>query len=404
MLKKISFFVLAAILFVGCATKKEEDEKKDRNFKDSVYAFINSNPKLMGFGKMDFDAIMKDGNIEENSVFQMFVAPIFEDLKAQVDFASPVYMALEMPEKQGGDPKLFLMTKLKNQKNFEESWTQMGYDFKEYNGISYAEDNDRLFALRNELLMIIITSDNYDSHKEITAAFGYVDGKMASGDLQKQIDASGDFVMHFDVDRLKENDPSLALLPKGLDADISLNFDNGKMVFEATSAKVNKVKDQFKIELTDAPIIAKKITDADGNVIAAMQMRVKSDITDAMNVGADDMEEKMTELSIGLSLFDSALLVSDIEEGDNVIMPESGLAIGGEAAELMIDFDLLSPKIPEYESYLKTLDYASYVMKEDRVRIVVATHESNENFLKTVLKALDTFMMNGGLMQLATMN
>ncbi len=403
MLKKISFFALAALVFVGCSSETEE-EKKERNFKDSVFAFVNSNPDLVGFGKIDVNAIMKDGEVEQNSTFQMFVSSTYDELKGQLDVKSPIYLAMEVPEEGGGDPTVYVMGKLKDEKKFKENWTSMGYTFKEHKGVSYAEDNEQLIALRNEIVMLVQIPGKYDGKTLVSKAFGYVDGKIAPAKLQKQIDAPGDFIMHFDMDRMIENDASLAMIPKGIEADISLNFEKGKMVFEGSSDASEKLEKQFDLEVLDEPVIAKKIVDADGNVIMAMQMSVRSSLTDMMNMNDMMLEEQMSEVSESLAAIDPTLTMSDMTDADNIVMPESGKLMGGEAIQIMMDLDALSSKIPEVGTYMADLDYASYEIIDGKMRLVIATHKQNENFLATVLKAADTFMMSGGLMQLAAMN
>jgi hypothetical protein len=70
----------------------------------------------------------------------------------------------------------------------------------------------------------------------------------------------------------------------------------------------------------------------------------------------------------------------------------------------MIDFNVLSTIMPELREQMESLDYATYVMEDDKVRVVIATKEQSENFLATVFKAVDAFVMSGGLMQMAAMN
>lgn len=403
MLKKFSLFALTALLIVGCSSNSEE-EKKERNFKDSVFAFINSNPNLIGFGKVDLNTIMKDGDLEQNSIFQMFASSTFEELKGQLDVKSPIYMAMEVPENGSADPTWYFMGKMKNEEKFKKYWTEMGYIFKEHNGVSYAEDDGQLIALRNEMVMLVRIPGAYDGKALVAKAFGYVDGKVAPAGMQKQIDAPGDFAMHFDIDRMKDNDPSLSMIPKGIEADVSLNFENGKLVLEGNSDASAKLQKQLGVEVLDEPIIAKKITDAEGNVLMAMQLSARSTLTDMLNINDKVMEDGMSKISLRLAEVDATLTMSDITSDDIIVMPESGKQMGGEAIQIMVDFDALTSKIPEYGSFLKDLDYAFYEMKDDKIRLVVATHNQNENFLATIMKAVDSFMMSGGLMQLAAMN
>lgn len=403
MLKKISFFALAALFIVGCSSNPNEDETKNRNFKDSVYAFINSNPRLVGFGKVNIDAIMKDGDVSNNATFQMFAGPTFEEFKGQLDVKTPLYLAMEVPE-MGGDPTVYIMAKLKDKKAFKKTWTDMGYMFRESKGVSYAEDDEQLIAFRNETVIMVMIPRDYNGAVLAPELFAFADGKIASDKMKKQIDASGDFVMHFDVDRFKETDPSLSMIPKGMEADLSLNFEKGKMIFEATSNNVAAMQKQFGVKKLDTPVLAKKITTADGQVLMAMQLSISSALMDLAMMNDDAMEEAMINISMRLAELDASLTLSDITDTDNIMMPGSGKPMGSAPAEVMIDFKVLSALFPQFQAQMESLDYATYIMEDDKVRVVIASNAENENFLTTVFKAVDAFVMSGGLMQMAAMN
>jgi hypothetical protein len=296
------------------------------------------------------------------------------------------------------------MAKLKDKKAFEKNWTAMGYMFKEHKGISYAEDDGQLIAMRNETIILIMLPGDYNGKEVVAEAFGFMDDKIAPADMKKRIDAPGDLVMHFNIDQMKDADPSMAMIPKGMEADLSLNFEKGKLIFEASSNNVAAMKKQLGMKIEDEPIIAKKVTDADGNILMAMQLSMSSSLMDMLLGDENIMEEAMSKMSLRLAEIDEKLVISDISEDDVIKMPGTGRLMGSAPAEIMIDFDALSDRVPVYGEQMEMLDYATYEMKEDKVRIVIAMHNSNENFLATVFKAADEFLMSGGLAQLAAMN
>lgn len=405
MLKKISFFALAALLFVGCSSE-EEKEKEKRNFKDSVYAFVNSHPDIVGYGKVDVNAVMDESNMEQNSLFQMFAAPTYEVIKSLVDVKAPVYIATATSENHS-DLTMYMMFKLKNQKKMVEELKEMGYEFKDHNGISYAEDEDYVISARNETVIIIAAPGDYDGKSLVSQAFKYTEGKLAKGKMKKRLEAKGDFVMHMNLDGLKANDPSLRSLPDGTEVDFALNFEEGKMIFETNTNNFADIEQQMGMEMTDDPIISKKITDEEGNVIMAMQLSMESKLLNMIGIDAEEMSNTMNMMPLAMDGIEGSIEVSDLTPTDNVVMPETGKAMGGQYMEMMIDLDAvmaMQPEMNEYEEYWSKLDYASMsINKDGTMRIVVTTDEEGQNFLATVFEAVDAFMNNGGLMQIMAM-
>lgn len=398
MLKKITVFTLVALVVVACSSENnKKEEKKERNYQETVYAFINSNPRIAGFGRLDVDAIMKDGEVTSNEAFKSFVSDEYNEIKSQVDVTAPMYFAVEAPEND--EAVGYVMIKLKNQKKFVEDWTASGYIFKEHKKITYTEDGDYLWGMKNQTLILVITPGEYEAKKVIAEAFDFTEGKMASAALKKQIDAPGDMIMHFDVEKLTQNEPNRDVNVKGMEADLSLNFDKGKMIIEATSNKTEELKKQLGLEVQDKPLMAKKITDAEGNVVVAMQVSLANKMMELAVANDADVAGAMNDVAGALMMIDPSLKLSDIEDGEMIPMPESGRNLGTLPMEMMIDFDPIVSLMPIFQDYMKDLDYAVYEMNDTSVRVVIATHDKNKNFLATALAVAESFVMSGAWMR-----
>lgn len=398
MIKKIGFFAIAALLIAGCSSN-EEKEAKNRGFKESVYAFVNSQPNIVGYGRMDVETVMKESEMEQMGMFQMVAAQTYEDLKDQVDTKEPVYLATTTTENHS-DLTLYAMIKLKDRKKFIDYWTSMNYVFKKHKGISYAEDNEKILAVNDKMLMVIMAPGQFDGKALATKAFDYTTGKMATGSKKKHLEAEGDFVMHIDLDPIRENDRSMSMLPKGTEIDMALNFNNGKMTFDVDFNDFKNLQSQLGMKMSDEPMIAKKLEDAEGNVLMAMQLSMQSPLMDFAGINADEMERSLTGATMLLSNDEVSMEMSNITPEDNIVMPESGKAMGDQPMEIMVDLDAMAVIMPQYKDYLSKLDYASFVVSMDHIRLVIASNEANQNFLATVLKTADTFLMSGGLMQM----
>jgi len=399
MFKTISVFVLAALFVVSCSSEKEQEEKK-RNYKETVYAFINSNPRIAGFGHIDVGAIMKDGKVESNEAFRTFAEKEYGELKQQLDLSAPIYFASEAPK--SGEAVVYILAKLKNKEKFVADWTESGFIFKEHKDITYTEDGDFLWGLHHETVIVVVTPGKYEAKTVISEAFKFTEGEIAKGELKKEIDTPGDMAMHIDVERMAENQGDQDDIDiKGLEADITMNFDKGKMVIEATSNKTKELKEQLDFNKSDTPLLAKKVVNADGKVVMAMQLSVDKPSSKLLPMEDVDVNKEVDGAGLLLTMIDETLTFSDVAEGDNIKMPESGKAMGSEPFEMYLDIDGLAPLFPKYEEYMKTLDYASFEVRDESLRFVIGTHDSNENFLATVLKVAEEVVMTGKWMQLA---
>jgi len=401
MLKKISFFALAALVFVGCNSKEEEEENK-RNFKDSAHAFVNTQPNIVGYGRLDVGAIMDEGNIEQVGIFQLFAAETYDGLKKQIDVNSPVYIATTTTEGHS-DLTVYSMFKLKDEKSLTKFWTESGYEFEKHKGVSYAEDEGMIIAAKDNIAMLIMIPGDFNAKKIVSKAYASADGKVAAGEMKKRLEEKGDFVMHMNVDGLKANDRSLALVPSGTELDFKMNFDKGEMVFESQLNHYDKLKGILGVEKTIAPIVAKKATDEDGNIVMAMQLSVTNPMMDDLGMSSEEMENAMNLAPFMLEEENVSLNISDLKGSDKVVMP-SGKAMGDGLVEMIIDLDAMlamAPEFKEYEKYWSKLDSAALsIMEDGTMKLVVTTDEKGQNFLATVFKAVDDFMTNGGLMQL----
>lgn len=402
MLKKISFFALAALIFVGCNSNEEEKEKK-RSHKDASFAFINSHPNIVGYGRLNVNAIMDEGNIEQVGIFQLIAGETYNAVKKQVDINEPVYIATTTTEGHT-DLTAYAIFKLKSEKAMHDFWTESGYEFEKHKGIQFAEDEGLILAAKDNIAMMILIPGDFDGKKVVAKAFKSTRGKIATGEMKKRLEAKGDFVLHMNAEDLKINDPSLAMLiPDDTEVDIVMDFSKGEMVLESKVNNYDKVKSKYGIEATDEPYFAKKVVDDEGNLIMAMQLNAKSNTLEGMGMKKDDLDKAMNLAPLMVEDQDVSLNIVDIEEGEEILMP-SGDVMGSEFFEVTADLDAVIGMIPEYqeyEEYWSRLNTASITVKDDgTMRLVVTSDEKGQNFLATVSQGINDFMSNGGMQML----
>lgn len=397
MFKRFSVFVLAAVLIASCSSKEEENKK--RTYQETVHAFINSNPDIGGFGRVDINAIMNEGQIESNEAFKMFGSKEYSELKEQLDISAPVYFAMEPKESE--DVIGYVFAKLKDQEKFVTDFQQSGYTFKEHDGITFAEDGDFLWGLRNETVIVVITPGKFNGKQVITKAFGYADGKMAGKELKEKIERPGDVTMHVNTEKMAQNNALPGVDLTGTEVDLSIDFENGKMIFAASTNNTENLKKQLQLEERDTPIIAKKIVDSDGNVVMAMQSRLANPMMNMALMNDMIMEEIMSNANNELAQVDATLSIVEMEEGEVIKMPGNQKAMGSAPFEVILDLGIVGKVMPEFAKYAESLDYATFEIDDSSMKLVIATKKSDENFLATILKIGEQFFISGDWMQVA---
>lgn len=397
MFKKFSVLILSAIILVGCSS----DEKEKLNLKgyeESVAAFISGNDNIAGYGHIDVSRILTKGKLESNSMFQMFAGGEYDKLKQEVDFSHPVFFAVESP-KESGESTSYFFFKLKDAQKLEDDLTgQKGFVMKDAGSIRYTEDGDMVLGLAGELGIVVVTPGDYEGDKVIKKAFKLAEGK-AKKDIQNTLKTSADFVFNIDMERMVANMPESKDMPKSLlkdgSAQVKMNFEKGQLVIEGSADMSDAMKKKLGLDKSAAPLLSKKLTDATGNTLMALQMSISMKGMPGNVFETQEVEDAMQDLTAALAFVCEGLEISEMSSADHVRMPGSGNAMGNKMFEAFIDFDALSDAMPDttYDMFLSKLDYATYEVEGTKAKLVIRTHESNENFLVTILNlANDAYM------------
>lgn len=400
MLKRFSIVALVAVFLVGCSSDKEDSK---RSFEDKVSAFMNSNASIGVFGKADLNAILSKGKMEANPLVQMFAGQQLEMLKSELDLKTPVYYAFQAPNKAGGSPEVtYFFIKVKDLEKIKKDLKgERGFVLKETNGITYTEDGDFILGIRGDLAIVIIRGGDYNAATEVKKAFKFTEGKLADKKLQAEIDTKGDVVVNVRMENLPMGDSGMSKADvKGSTSQVTLNFEKGQVVLKGKVTYSRALKAKIGLSKSSAPLIAKKITDENGNVLMAMQMSMKMPKAMGNMIPLDKaMEGLMESAQMQLSGLVPGAVIASLEDGDNVKMPGSNAKIGGEMFEMFVDLDGVRKAMPneQISGLLKDFDYISYSGDINAVEFVIKSHKTDENILLTIMN-LSSQAMNGMMM------
>lgn len=407
MLKRISAFVLVALVMVGCGSDDKGKDDKNIPFKDSVHAFINSNEDVVAFGHVDFNSIFKKGKFEENSMIQAFAGEELGKLKTEIDLKTPLYYAVEKEEGKD-DPKVFIFAKLKDQQKLVDDMKgQKGFVMKETNGITYTEDGDFVLGMRGEVAIVVIQGGDYEAKNVINEAFKFTEGKQLDAKLKADIERAGDITTMVNLepmaDEIAQSSNLSASDLKGAKTYMSINFEKGKMMMDAEWNFSSAITEKLGLKKADTPLLAQKlVSTTSGDILGAVQLSNTTDNTIANASGMSAMVN-MYEGMLGLGSMNLELAELDMSEG--VMMPGTGRKMGLKLAELFVDFDAVADNmdIAEAAFVLSELDYALYEVDANGARVVIQTKRSDENILVTLMELASgavMMLMGGGNMSM----
>ena len=403
MLKKISALVLIAFVFVGCSDDKKQEKV---TFKEGVHAFIHNNKNVIAYGKVDMQAILTKGKFDSNPMIEAFAGAEIEKLKTEIDMKTPLYYVVEK-QKDKKDPRMFFFAKLTDQEKLVKDMKGgKGFVFKEVDGIAYTEDGDWVVGLRDEIAVVIVQGGDYVAADIVKEAFKLTQGDQPDSKMKAQIERSGDITLSLALagiaDEIPSNSPLSASDLKGVKSFTAINFEQGQAILTSEWELPSNVKSKLGLTKSAQPYISEKVVNAEGEVIAAVQVSMTSKVGGIDS--ANELDRTLATYKALLGMGDSKMTISHFETSEGIRMPD-GNKMGSKLMEMFIDFDKLamSMDMDEMSFVIKELDYATYEVTDNKAKIVVKTHRSGENVLATLIELASgaaMALMGGGNMMI----
>jgi hypothetical protein len=178
--------------------------------------------------------------------------------KRGLDIDKPIYYALEAPFAHNGTPEtVYALINIKNQDSLASIISEMGYALEKEGDISYHQEDDVTFGIRNNLLIIISKPVDYDGKAKMKEAFTLTEGDLSEDSAEEIIGQKGDIVSGIDIARLLhtsntelENLPAekkehLNKLVEDAYVKTVANFTDGMATVESTNIFSDDLKDEL---------------------------------------------------------------------------------------------------------------------------------------------------------------
>lgn len=249
-----SIFAFSGILLISSCSS----DSKERDAAEATSALIQGNENIVAFGHVSAMDILVNTGYKEIPKVNTILGSVLGNWKKGLEIDQPIYYALEAPFGQDATPEtVYALINIKNQDSLASIISEMGYDLEKDGDISFHQEDDVTFGIRNKILMIISKPGDYDGKAEIKEAFGFTEGDLSEGTADQIVHQIGDVVSGIDVSRLlNTSNTELEKLPvekreelEGLVENAYIktiaNFKNGEAVIESTNLFSEALKDKL---------------------------------------------------------------------------------------------------------------------------------------------------------------
>lgn len=301
----LSFTLLVGIVLISSCSGKA----KDRNAVDATSALVGNNENIVAFGHVALNTILTETGYKSIPKINVLLESIISKWKAGIAIDNPVYYAIEAPFDENGNPKtVYAMLDLNNQDSLKAVLSEMGYSMEKDGDISYFQENDLTFGMRNKLLIFVSRGGEYDGKALIKQAFKATEGDLSSGKAEMILTKKSDLVSGLNIERLfKTSNTDLSKLDekkkKELErlttdafTQVTLNFENGKILLESKNLFSDELKDVLFFKDNNGKNILNQLSGGDAWAGFAMNLDLRKAEDFIQNYMPETRKELMQEL------------------------------------------------------------------------------------------------------------
>lgn len=243
-------FGLACILLTACSNNVE-----NRNAFEATSALVESNKNIVSFGYIGAKNILDKTGYQKIPKINVVLGNVVSKWGSGINLTEPIYYALEAPFDQQGNPKTaYAILNVKNQDSIKAVISEMGYALEKEKELTFYQENDVTFGMRNNLLYIIGKSGEYNGKEELLKLIEATEGDLSTGKANDILTQKADIVTGVSFERLLEtSNTDLAKLDetkkkelKNLITDAyiqtTVQFLDGKLVVEAKNLFSEELK------------------------------------------------------------------------------------------------------------------------------------------------------------------
>ena len=236
----VAIFFISILLF-SCGNNSE-----NRSVKEHMSAFLNDNPTIAVFGKVDLNSLLNKADYKSVPKFGNLIESELNELQKTIHTDEPVYFAFEGPFTEKGVPASFYaFIEVKSADSLVLSLTQKGYDFEKDGDMSFTTFGELSLGIQNDLAILVSKSGKYDSKGILSAAFEKSNGDLSEGKSIDILNEKGDVVLGVSIQSIySTSNTQLAKLSEGKKKELDelvansytqtiFKFENGAAIIES---------------------------------------------------------------------------------------------------------------------------------------------------------------------------
>ncbi len=279
-----SIFAISGILFFSSCSS----DSSERDAAEATSALIEGNEKIVAFGHISAMNILNNADYKSIPKVNTILGSVLGNWKRGLEIDKPIYYALEAPFGHDGTPEtVYALINIKDQDSLASIISEMGYALDKDGDISYHQEDDVTFGIRNKVLMIISKPGDYDGKAKIKEAFALTDGDLSEDKAEEIIEQKGDIVSGIDVARLlNTSNTELEKLPaekkEHLDELVEdayiktvANFTNGMATVESENLFSDDLKDELFFKDKNGATLVNKLGGGDPWMGIAMNLDLR---------------------------------------------------------------------------------------------------------------------------------
>jgi hypothetical protein len=258
--------LVALFVIASCS-----NDAKKRNAADATSALVQQNKNIVAFGHVSFTELLNKMGYQSIPKANIMISAQMATWKKGFKLNHPLYFAAEAPLAKNGVPStIYALMDITSSDSLENVFSEMGYSMEKEGEITYFQEDDITFGMRNHLFILISKRAPYDGKALLTKAFQDSEGDLSEGKTQKILAHKADIVTGIALERLYTTaNTSLNTLSDSKKTELtqlvsdgfiqaSVNFTNGKAVFETKNLFSNDLKNRlFFKETTGKGLVSK---------------------------------------------------------------------------------------------------------------------------------------------------
>ena len=262
-----AFAISGILFFSSCSSNSAE-----RDAAEATSAMIEGNEKIVAFGHISAMDILNKADYKSVPKVNTILGSVLGNWKRGLEIEKPIYYALEAPFRHDGTPEtVYALINIKSPDTLASIISEMGYALDKDGDISYHQEDDVTFGIRNKLLIIISKPADYDGKAAMKAAFTATEGDLSEDTAEEIIEQKGDIVSGIDVARLlNTSNTELEKLPadkkehldelvKGAYVKTIANFNKGMATIDSKNIFSDELKDELFFKDNNGTTLVKQL-------------------------------------------------------------------------------------------------------------------------------------------------